>query len=184
MFWNTARALCTAIALGARTGAAAGLVAVVASSIAGGVGVWTIWQVLAVLVVALVGAGLVLAGVAQYGLYPDWIEDAAHVAGSSGVGLKEDMARGAEAYLQTWERALGVAPDACRNADLRLDVDAFRAAVTVGMTTREVLAAVGQPYERLGRTYTTCATAPGQPRARVAVDFSAAGEVTGVRRLG
>jgi hypothetical protein len=123
-------------------------------------------------------------GVAQYGLYPDWIEDAAHVAGPSGVGLKEDLSRGAEAYLQMWERALGVAPDACRNAELRVDVAEFRATVTAGMTTREVLDAIGQPHERLDRTFTTCATAPGQPRARMAVDFTADGRVSGVRRLG
>lgn len=118
-------------------------------------------------------------GVAQYGLYPDWIEDATHVAGASGVGLQEDMSRGAEAYLQTWERAVGVPADACRNADLQLDVATFRAKVTVGMTTRQVLEAVGQPYERLGRTFTTCA----EGGARMAVDFTAAGKVRAVRRL-
>lgn len=54
--------LCTAIALGARTGAAAGLVAVVASSVSGGVGAWTAWQVVAVVVVSLVGAALAATG--------------------------------------------------------------------------------------------------------------------------
>ena len=49
-------------------------------------------------------------GVAQYGLYPDWIEDLRKVAGADGDAIVEDMARGAEAYLQTWERAVGVAP--------------------------------------------------------------------------
>src|SRR3712207_2310073 len=44
-------------------------------------------------------------GVAHYGLYPDWIEDLRHIAGDE---IVEDMARGAEAYLQTWERAVGV----------------------------------------------------------------------------
>ena len=29
------------------------------------------------------------------------------------------MARGAEAYLQMWERAEGIAPDSCRNPGLR-----------------------------------------------------------------
>jgi hypothetical protein len=41
-------------------------------------------------------------GGAQYGLFPDWIEDMSHVGGPDVVG---DMARGAEAYLQMWERA-------------------------------------------------------------------------------
>jgi hypothetical protein len=41
-------------------------------------------------------------GGAQYGLFPDWVEDISHVGGPDIVG---DMARGAEAYLQMWERA-------------------------------------------------------------------------------
>jgi microsomal dipeptidase-like Zn-dependent dipeptidase len=41
-------------------------------------------------------------GGAQYGLFPDWIEDMSHVGGPEVVN---DLARGAEAYLQMWERA-------------------------------------------------------------------------------
>lgn len=55
---TTTVVLCTALALGARTGAAAGLVAVVASSVAGGIGAWTVWQVVAIVAIALVGAAL------------------------------------------------------------------------------------------------------------------------------
>ena len=36
------------------------------------------------------------------------------------------MARGAEAYLQMWERAEGIAPDSCRNPGLRRTVAAVR----------------------------------------------------------
>ena len=60
------------------------------------------------------------------------------------------MARGAEAYLQTWERAEGIAPDSCRNPELRQRVAAVRDQVTTGMTTRQVMEAVGQPYTRIG----------------------------------
>ena len=49
-------------------------------------------------------------GVAQYGLYPDWIEDLRMIAGDQIVA---DMARGSEAYLQMWERAEGVPATAC-----------------------------------------------------------------------
>jgi uncharacterized membrane protein len=59
---TTTVVLCAAIALGARTGAAAGLVAVVASSVAGGVGIWTMWQVVAVLAVALIAGAVGIAG--------------------------------------------------------------------------------------------------------------------------
>ena len=48
-------------------------------------------------------------GVAQYGLYPDWIQDLTKVADSQkrgdGAKIEDDLARGAEAYLQMWERA-------------------------------------------------------------------------------
>lgn len=54
---TTTVVLCTAMVLGARTGIATGLVAVVGSSVAGGVGAWTVWQVVAVTTVALLAAG-------------------------------------------------------------------------------------------------------------------------------
>jgi hypothetical protein len=45
-------------------------------------------------------------GVAHYGLYPDWIEDIRLVAGQQAL---DDMANGAEAYLQLWQRAQAAA---------------------------------------------------------------------------
>ena len=125
-------------------------------------------------------------GVAQYGLYPDWIEDLAMVAEAAQAGdgerIRDDMARGAEAYLQTWERAEGIAPDSCRNPGLRRSVAAVRSLVEPGMTTRQVMTAVGQPYQRLGTTYSFCAKSPGDPEVRMTVTFSPAGKVTGLRR--
>jgi hypothetical protein len=41
-------------------------------------------------------------GVDHYGLYADWVEDLRLVAGPQ---IVEDLANGAEAYLQLWERA-------------------------------------------------------------------------------
>ncbi|HSI80060.1 MAG TPA: Coagulation factor 5/8 type domain-containing protein, partial [Solirubrobacterales bacterium] len=49
-------------------------------------------------------------GVAHYGLYPDWIEDLRIVAGEDVVAA---LGRGAEAYLQMWERADGIGPVRC-----------------------------------------------------------------------
>jgi microsomal dipeptidase-like Zn-dependent dipeptidase len=43
-------------------------------------------------------------GVAHYGLFPDYIEDLRMIAGDD---IVDDLANGAEAYLQMWERALG-----------------------------------------------------------------------------
>src|SRR6185503_2251325 len=44
-------------------------------------------------------------GVAHYGLFPDWWEDIRRAGGAAAV---RDMARGAEAYLQSWERVDGI----------------------------------------------------------------------------
>ncbi len=41
-------------------------------------------------------------GAANYGLFPDWVEDLRHLAGDQ---IVDDMANGAEAYLQMWARA-------------------------------------------------------------------------------
>ena len=41
-------------------------------------------------------------GASHYGLFVDWIEDLRHVAGQE---IVDDLSRGAEAYLQMWERA-------------------------------------------------------------------------------
>jgi len=50
-------------------------------------------------------------GVAHYGLFPDWIEDLRMLAGKP---IVRDMGRGAEAYLQMWERAEGIRPVGCQ----------------------------------------------------------------------
>ncbi|WP_395690503.1 hypothetical protein [Nocardioides sp.] len=120
-------------------------------------------------------------GVAQYGLYPDWIQDLTKVADSEtkgdGAKIQDDMERGAEAYLQMWERAEGVAPDSCRNPGLRKPWRTVASLVRPGMTTRQVMTAVGQPYQRLGTTYRFCARTARDPRVAVTVRFSPAGRV-------
>jgi hypothetical protein len=127
-------------------------------------------------------------GVAQYGLYPDWIEDLRKVADSEhagdGAAIAEDMARGAEAYLQMWERAEGIAADSCRNPGLRRPVAEVRDVVAPGMTTRSVMEAVGQPYTREGEHYVFCARTAADPDVRMQVTFDGAGIVTRLRRLG
>ena len=124
-------------------------------------------------------------GVAQYGLYPDWIEDLRLVADAQrgdGDAIALDMARGAEAYLQTWERALGVAPDSCRNPGLRLRVATFRDRVEPGLTARGVLREVGQPFLRRDLTFTYCARTARDPDVRLRVVLAGSGRVEEVRR--
>ena len=121
-------------------------------------------------------------GVAQYGLYPDWIEDLAKVAGADGAAITEDMTRGPEAYLQMWERAEGIAPDSCRNASLRKPVATVQRLLRAGLSTRAVLTAVGQPYTRLGRSFGFCAKERGHKKVSMTVRFSKGGKVVSVRR--
>ncbi len=120
-------------------------------------------------------------GVAQYGLYPDWVQDLGQVAGRDGAAIKDDMSRGAEAYLQMWERAEGTRPDSCRNPGLRRTVGAVKRLVKPGMSTRAVLRKVGQPYLRLGTTFGLCAKRSGDPKIGVRIDFTKGGKVRGVR---
>jgi hypothetical protein len=121
-------------------------------------------------------------GVAQYGLYPDWIQDLTKVAGADAAAITDDMSRGPEAYLQMWERAEGIAPDSCRNPSLRKRYSAVQRLVRPGMSTRAVMRAVGQPYTRLGRTFGFCATAKGNRSVKVKVKFSPGGKVVALRR--
>jgi hypothetical protein len=125
-------------------------------------------------------------GVAQYGLYPDWIQDLAKVAGAQsaadGRNITEDISRGPEAYLQMWERAEGIKPDSCRNPSLRRHVSAVSRLIHPGMSTREVMNAVGQPYTRLGRTFGFCAKDKGHPTVRMTVTFTPGGKVVSLRR--
>ncbi len=91
-------------------------------------------------------------GVAHYGLYPDWIEGLRLLAGEQ---IIEDFERGPEAYLQMWERAVGITGDACRDDidDLtRGDVDAL----APGTDWVAVLEALGQPNSREASTFTYC----------------------------
>ena len=121
-------------------------------------------------------------GVSHYGLYADWVEDVEHVAGADGAALGSRPGRGAEAYLQTWERSWGLAPDSCRNPGLRTSVRAFTRAADTGIGTRALMRRVGQPWQRLGREFTYCAKRPGKQRVLMTVELSRGGTVTGVRR--
>jgi microsomal dipeptidase-like Zn-dependent dipeptidase len=114
-----------------------------------------------------------LDGVAHYGLYPDWVEDLRKLAGDD---IVKDMARGAEAYLLTWERALGVEASSCTGGSALRPVKAFRD-LPRGATTRRVLFSVGQPDARVGQEFTYCARRPDGARTKVTVEFDRAGRL-------
>src|SRR3954451_4126562 len=89
-------------------------------------------------------------GLANYGMYPDWMEQLRNEAGPD---FASDMMKGAEGYLDTWERAQGVpatqpiAPTATFGA-------AGLGAVKVGESARALLFGAGQPARRTGTAYT------------------------------
>lgn len=96
-------------------------------------------------------------GVAHYGLYTDWIQGLFQLGGDQ---FFEDMTLGPEAYLQMWERAVGIPGDACRTDIHDLTGDDL-ASLTPGMTTEQVLLALGQPQGRLGSEFTFCTEGQG-----------------------
>jgi hypothetical protein len=86
------------------------------------------------------------------------------------------MARGPEAYLQMWERAYGVKPNACTNRTSKLTAASLRSRVKNGFTSWQTLSAAGQPDRRLGNTFSYRTSTVG-----ATVSFSSAGKVTGVK---
>ena len=90
---------------------------------------------------------------AHYGLYPDWIQDLKMLAGDD---IVKDMSRGPEAYLQMWERAYGIKPNACTTPSSKLSPTVIKSRVKAGMTSWQTLKAIGQPDRRLGNTFSYC----------------------------
>jgi hypothetical protein len=91
-------------------------------------------------------------GVANYGMYPDWLQELRGVAGGP---ILTDMFRGAEAYLQMWERAAGVPATSCRPARERFGATGL-GALRIGASAHALLMAAGQPSSRRGRSYRYC----------------------------
>jgi hypothetical protein len=90
-------------------------------------------------------------GVSHYGLYADWLEDLRRVGGQS---MADDMWKGAEAYLQMWERASGIVNPRCyaREQGFRR---AGRGPLALGDDWVTLLRKAGQPQRR-DRTWTWC----------------------------
>ena len=107
-------------------------------------------------------------GVAHYGLYPDWVEDLRHLAGQE---IIDDLGRGAEAYLQMWERADGI-PTGCRPARARLTRRGL-AGARLGAGHASLLRRAGQPRRRGARG----AGATAWTGASMAVALTPAGRV-------
>jgi hypothetical protein len=91
-------------------------------------------------------------GMAHYGLFADWYADIRNVGGKA---AQDDMARGAEAYLQMWERASGISYGCKSGREHFTRVGLGR--LRLGWNTDQLLRGGGQPRVRGGRAWSWCA---------------------------
>ena len=112
-------------------------------------------------------------GLDHFGLYPDWVEDLRKVGGDA---IVRDLARGAEAYLQVWERAAGVRGGSCRPRRSAFG-PAGLSAIRLGFSPEELLRSAGQPGSRVGRAFRYCVKGAANAGARVAAVFGPDGHV-------
>jgi hypothetical protein len=111
-------------------------------------------------------------GVAMYGMFPDWWKDVRDVGGQSVIN---DMARGAEAYLQTWERANGI-PYGCKSGRehfTRVGLGRLR----LRYDTARLLRRSGQPRVRGSRAWTWCARRKKNKTSKVVAALDRKGRV-------
>jgi hypothetical protein len=103
-------------------------------------------------------------GVAHYGLYADWFADLRRVGGSA---LVADLWSGAEAYLEMWERADGIATPGCATPNGAIGATG-RGPLRLRRRWDALLRAAGQPQQR-GRAWSWCLSGAGNDgRADVA----------------
>jgi hypothetical protein len=115
--------------------------------------------------------------VAQYGMYAEWLENLRLMAGPQ---ISKEMNRGAEAYLEMWERADGIRRTSCRKRRAAFTRRGL-GRVRLGKTAIQVLRRAGQPSSRPGSLYRWCVkrsrgavTAAFDKRGRVALVASSA----------
>jgi hypothetical protein len=88
-------------------------------------------------------------GLANYGMYADWLQELQVLAGPQ---ITTDMFRGAEAYLEMWERAYGVPATSSWPTAGQLTATGV-GSLKLGDSFQSVLYRTGQPMARLGQTY-------------------------------
>ena len=112
-------------------------------------------------------------GVANYGMYADWLQELRVVAGRP---ILTDMFHGAEAYLEMWERAWGVAPTELPGPARVSERDRGRPPARWAMTSGRLLMAAGQPTARPAAAYRYCVT--GRAGTPVEAVFGRSGRVS------
>jgi hypothetical protein len=116
-------------------------------------------------------------GVAHYGLFPDWWEDIRRVGGAAAV---KDMSRGAEAYLQAWERVNGIG-SGCKSQSLRFTRRGL-GRLRLRASTARLLRRGGQPKVRGNSAWSWCVRGKRNRGKRVAAALTKGGKVALVGR--
>jgi hypothetical protein len=111
-------------------------------------------------------------GVANYGMYADWLNDLQSVGGRP---MMADMFQGAESYLEMWERADGVPAMTCRPARRRFSATGLGSSLRLGASSETALFRAGQPLSRPGRSFRYCVAGRANRRATVIDVFDARG---------
>jgi hypothetical protein len=111
-------------------------------------------------------------GVAMYGMFPDWWQDLRNVGGP---GITNDMARGAEAYLQMWERADGISYG-CKSGREHFTSRGL-GRLRLRDSSARLLRRGGQPKVRGNRAWSWCALRKKNRGKKVVVALTRTGKV-------
>jgi hypothetical protein len=111
-------------------------------------------------------------GVDHYGLYADWFEDLHRQGGDQ---LADDLWNGAEAYIEMWERASGIAHTDCGPSHGGLSKRGI-GALRLGDDWETLLRGAGQPQERT-RAWSWCVAGKRNAAAADVAVLSQAGTV-------
>jgi hypothetical protein len=111
-------------------------------------------------------------GVATYGQYAEWYDEVGQLGGNQMV---RDMRRGSEAYLQMWERAVGIPAGHCRAATRHLTRNGI-GQLRLGLDSRTLLRRAGQPLRRK-RAWSYCVRGKANRHAAQSAVLTPAGEV-------
>ncbi|MHB8692606.1 MAG: Coagulation factor 5/8 type domain-containing protein [Solirubrobacteraceae bacterium] len=115
-------------------------------------------------------------GLANYGMYADWLHDVQLVGGAPAMNA---MFHGAEAYLEMWERADGVPSTSCLPARLRFSPTGLGRLLRLRESTTSALYSAGQPVARPGVTYQYCVSGASS-RSAVTAGFDSRGRIEGI----
>ena len=96
----------------------------------------------------------------------------------AGDEIVEDMARGAEAYLQMWERAVGVPRTVCRGAHMAFTARGL-GGVALGSGVEQAMRSATQPRSRTARAMQWCVSGKdgAEPGARTVAVLTEGGTV-------